>query len=155
MGALLGLAVGSPAAPPPHPPPPPPMLGPIPTEPVQVEAWVAEWPQWRRVRQRGDAHLQRLREQLRDQGEAEARGQRPPWWDLPSRKRQGRRLRYLQGLRMELERAKAAQFQAQAVEAVWSADLLARQAKGRLPESLKLVLQDLQEQAEKDRKYKD
>jgi hypothetical protein len=95
--------------------------------------------------------LRRLRERLRDQGEAEARrGQRPPWWNLPQRQQQNARLRYLQRLRMDLEDAQARLFQVRAIEAQWREDLERRKMKRRLAPALLGVLDELREQAEKD-----
>ena len=146
------LASAAGAFPPPGPPPLP-ALGPIPTEKAAVDAWVAQWPRWQMERGRLIEGTLRLRERLRDQGEAEARrGQRPPWWNLPQRQQQNARLRYLQRLRMDLEMAQARLFQAQAVEAQWLADLEKRKAKRALPPPLKAVLEQLRGQAEKDNK---
>jgi hypothetical protein len=122
---------------------------------AKIEAWVAQWPAWQKERQRLDEDILRLRQRLQTHGEAEANGERPPWWDLPSRRRQAARLRFLQSLRIQLERAEARRFQMQAVESLWKTDLEARQAKGALPDALVGVLKDLQVQAEKDMKNKE
>jgi hypothetical protein len=129
--------------------------GPIPTEAAKIAAWVKQWPVWKQERQRLDQELLRLQERLRQQGEAEANSSRPSWWDLPARQSQASRLRYLQALRLDLERAQERRFQVQAVETLWKTDLEARQAKGALPDSLAAVLKELQEQAEKDLKNKE
>ncbi len=154
--SLLALPFGAPADEGPrHPPGPPPLpaLGSIPKDKAEIERWALQWPRWQQERRHLDEDLRELRERLRDEGEAEARRtDDTPWWNLPQRQRQMARLRYLQRLRGELERAQARLFQVQAIEAQWREDLERRQTKRPLSEPLKTVLQDLRQQAEKDNK---
>ena len=51
-----------------------------------------------------ETDIERLRERLRQDGRVESERGRPDWWDLPSRRRQGERLRYLRNLHRDLER---------------------------------------------------
>lgn len=132
-------------------PPPLPSLGPIPREAEDIARWLAQWPRWQEERRHLQHALGEMRERLRDQGEAEARrGQRLPWWNLPLRQRQTARLRYLQRLRADLERAQARYFQIRAVETQWLIDLEGRKQRRRLAPPLRPVLEDLQAEAEKD-----
>lgn len=78
-------------------PPPPPPERPWLLLPRDPEARRAE-------RERLKGEIGELRLRLEEAGNSEAGRRRPTWWDLPSRRNQGMRLRHLRHLRHELDR---------------------------------------------------